>query len=250
MNAATGCAVVIPALDEIATIRRVAEDALAHCARVIVIDDGSRDGTGEAIGDLPVTLLRHDTPRGKGEALKAGFTEALHHADVGAVITMDGDGQHAAADIPRLLVAARRHPDALLLCHRRIGRARQPLARRMANHIADFWIGWAAGMAVSDTQCGHRLYPRALLEALPPAAMHGGFVFESEVLIDAARAGFPIASVEIEARYESGRRASHFRPWRDISRITNMVFWKIVRHGFYLPGLVRSLTSRPLKIDA
>ena len=82
-------AVVIPALNEALRIRDVVEGALAHCDRVIVIDDGSDDGTSEAIADLPVTLLRHATRMGKGAGLRDGFAEALRQGAL-AVVTMAG----------------------------------------------------------------------------------------------------------------------------------------------------------------
>ena len=102
-------AVVIPALNEVLRIRDVVEGALAYSDRVIVIDDGSDDGTSEAVSDLPITLLRHATRMGKGAGLRDGFAEALRQGAL-AVVTMDGDGQHHAEDIPRLLDAANRRP--------------------------------------------------------------------------------------------------------------------------------------------
>ena len=90
-------AVVIPALNEALRIREVVTGALAECERVIVVDDGSDDGTADLIADLPVTVLRHPQRRGKGASLRDGFAEALRQG-ARAVLTMDGDGQHSAAD--------------------------------------------------------------------------------------------------------------------------------------------------------
>src|SRR5690349_9342019 len=101
--------VVIPALNEERAIRGVVQAVLAQDARVIVIDDGSSDATVERIADLPVTLLRHAAPLGKARALFDGFRAALA-AGCEGVITMDGDGQHAAADVPRLVAAAHKFP--------------------------------------------------------------------------------------------------------------------------------------------
>jgi len=106
--------VVIPALNESLRIREVVEGALAECPNVLVIDDGSDDGTSERIADLPITLLRHEQRQGKGASLREGFAEALRRGFDG-VLTMDGDGQHLAEDIPRLLDAAARHPGALII---------------------------------------------------------------------------------------------------------------------------------------
>ena len=93
---------VIPALNEALRIREVVEGALRECDRVIVIDDGSDDGTAACIADLPVVLLRHERRMGKGASLRDGFREALR-LGAAAVLTMDGDGQHLASDIPRLI---------------------------------------------------------------------------------------------------------------------------------------------------
>jgi glycosyltransferase involved in cell wall biosynthesis len=241
------CCVLIPALNEKLAIRQVVEDTLRYVEAVIVVDDGSTDGTSAEILDLPVHLMRHDRPQGKGGALKNGFREAMARGfDV--VITIDGDGQHAAADIPRLLAAHSREPNAIVLCARTRGRHVQPPLRRLANALGDFWISWACGRRVSDSQCGQRLYPRALLERATHAHT-GGFAYESEILIEASRLGFEIASVPILARYHEGRRPSHFRPLLDCLRISRMLFWKIASRGLYLPGLVRAIASRPLVID-
>src|SRR5689334_16667768 len=104
MSAPRYC-VLIPALNEERAIREVVQAVLAHCPDVIVVDDGSSDATSDRIADLPVTRLRHERPMGKARALQDGFRRAL---DLGfdGVLTMDGDGQHDAADIPRLLAAA------------------------------------------------------------------------------------------------------------------------------------------------
>ena len=241
------CVVLIPALNEALAIRAVVEDALAHCPDVIVIDDGSTDGTADAIADLGVTVVTHPQRRGKGESLRTGFREAMARG-YDAVLTMDGDGQHAGEDLPRLMAAATRDPRALILCSRSIGRGEQPWLRRFANRLGDFWISWACGQRVRDSQCGQRLYPRVVLETVPLPASDN-FAFESEILIDAARRGFAIASVEIRARYHQGRRASHFRPLVDFARIARVLARKIVGHGMYLPGLVRALRRPALRLD-
>jgi glycosyltransferase involved in cell wall biosynthesis len=243
----TRIAIVIPALDEALAIREVACDALALGHPVYVVDDGSRDGTADVIADLPLTVIRHATTLGKGQSLKDGFAAAFA-AGASAVVTLDGDGQHAAADVPRLVAAHARSPEALVLCARTRRAGPRPWLRHFANGFADFWISWACGTRVLDSQCGQRLYPRTLVEAIALPAS-GGFTFESEVLIETARAGFPIAGVPIVARYHAGRRPSHFRPVADIVRITRMVAGKILRRGLDLPGLVRSRLRGPILID-
>lgn len=240
-------AIVIPALNEELAIRGVVESALAVLADVIVIDDGSTDRTVERIADLPVTLIRHVTPRGKGESLRAGFREALRHG-FDAVVTMDGDGQHDAADIPRMLAAARQYPQHLVIGARMRTRENQPSARRRANAVADWGISWGCGTPVADTQSGQRYYPRAALDLVELPAQ--GFVFEAAILIAAVReAGLGVVSVPIEARYLSGMRRSHFRPVLDITRISWYTIRRVLHYGRIVASYRRSHGSPPCVVD-
>jgi glycosyltransferase involved in cell wall biosynthesis len=249
-------AVVIPALNEALRIREVVQGALAHCQHVIVIDDGSDDGTAERIVDLPVTLLRHARRMGKGASLRDGFREALRQGRSG-VLSMDGDGQHAAADIPRLLEAALRYPDHIVIGARLRKRASQPTYRRLANEFGDWGIAWATGYQVADSQSGQRYYPAAVcaLDEVPGE----DFVFEAQILISAAQVlGTRCVSVPIESRYRcvdadpqdpaTQFRASHFKPLRDFSRIT----WHIVAQAFrplQMPATWRRIRANPPVID-
>ncbi|HVI24871.1 MAG TPA: glycosyltransferase family 2 protein [Xanthomonadaceae bacterium] len=247
-------AVVIPALNEELRIREVVQGALAQCDRVIVVDDGSDDATAERIADLPVTLLRHERRMGKGASLRDGFRAALR-AGALAVVTMDGDGQHAAEDIPRLVAAGNRHPGAVVIGARLRKRARQPLYRRLANEFGDWGIGWGCGLRIADSQSGQRLYP-ALVAALDDVPGED-FVFEAQILISAVRrVGAGIVSVPIESRYcaspdEVGRvfRASHFRPLRDLWRITSHVVLQVWRHGDVVREYFRTRATPPVIDD-
>ena len=240
-------AVVIPALNEALRIRGVVEAALAHCANVIVVDDGSDDGTAACIADLPVTVLRHVHRMGKGASLRDGFAEALRRGCRG-VITMDGDGQHAADDIPRLLEAGNRHPGHIVIGARLRKRALQPTYRRLANEFGDWGIAWGTGYRIADTQSGQRLYPAAVmaLDDVPGE----DFVFEAQILISAARQlGTRCVSIPIESRYhcegsDEAFRASHFKPLRDFGRIT----WHIVAQAFRpleMPATYRRICANP-----
>jgi glycosyltransferase involved in cell wall biosynthesis len=232
---------VIPAFNEAPTIREVALLTLRVIPWVIVVDDGSDDGTAAALTGLPVVLLRNRKNRGKAMSLWRGFRYALGR-DASAVLSVDGDGQHAPEDIARLAAASRRLPGQFLIGARaRRGRG----VRYLANRFADFWISWASGYRIPDSQSGLRLYPRALLAVL--RVRHGrprGFVFESEVLIEGARLGFNAHPVPVSARPRRGPRPSHFRPLLDVLRITAMVAGRLLAGGLNLGGLYRSLTRR------
>jgi glycosyltransferase involved in cell wall biosynthesis len=216
-------AVVIPARNEARSLRAVAAACLSEARIVIVVDDASTDGTLETVSDLPLIALRSDAHLGKGGALALGFRKAIE-AGAEAVVTLDGDGQHDPRDIPAFLAAANRKPGSLVIGARMLASETAPWTRRFANRIADYWVSRAAGMAIRDSQCGHRLYPRELLLSVNPgAAPEDGFAFESEILIESTWQGFGVVAVPIKARYPEDRRASHFRPARDVWRITRVV---------------------------
>lgn len=229
MNPTTRWCVLIPCLNEAATIREVVSSVLALGASVIVVDDGSDDDTPGIVGTLPVTLLRHPRRRGKGEALRSGFREALRQG-YEAVLTMDGDGQHLASDIPRIVAAARRWPGQIVIGARLLDRAQQPTARHLANGFADWGISWACSQPVADTQSGQRWYPRAALDLVDLPA--DGFVFEAALLIAASRElGIEAISVPIASRYQGTFRLSHFRPVRDVARITAYTIGRVIHYG-------------------
>jgi len=237
----SGAAAVIPVYNERPTVRAVAERTLAQLAEVIVVDDGSTDGTAGALEGLPVTLIRNPRNLGKAASLWRGIALALGEG-AEAVVTLDGDGQHRPEDIPRLLAAHRRDPAALVVGARLHASGDIPSERYYANRFANFWIAWAAGQRMRDSQSGFRVYPAALLRALPGhMGRAASFVFESEVLIEAGRRGTRLEWVPIPAIYEARGRRSHFRPVADIALITRMVAWKLLSRGLYLRGLLRSL---------
>jgi glycosyltransferase involved in cell wall biosynthesis len=241
VNVLAGYWVVIPAFNEAATIKDVASRALRQNKNVIVVDDGSTDGTAEALLGLPVSVLRNQTNRGKAASLWRGFQQALA-AGASGVVTLDGDGQHAPEDIPRLLAVAAFYPDHVIIGARHRDQRRAAFWRYVANRVADFWISWAAGYSFEDSQSGFRIYPSSLLSLVE--INHGkarSFVFESEILIEVTRLGYRSVAVPIEALRLPGARPSYFRPVLDIARITCMVGWKLISRGMYPIGLYCSL---------
>ena len=249
--------VVIPAFNEAETIAEVAHSALAHAARVLIVDDGSTDGTADILAELPVHVLSHPRNRGKSASLCDGFAWAIAAAaDATHVLTMDADGQHRAADIPRLLRAAEAYPHALII-GARVRRTRgAPRVRHLANRVADFLISWACGHRLSDSQSGQRAYPMSLLREIDLAQIaHDGFTLESEVIIEAARLGYQTVSVPIDAVYGTSSRASHFKPVRHSLAIGAMVARRLARERFALRRLwvairQRGVTFDELRVDA
>jgi glycosyltransferase involved in cell wall biosynthesis len=245
-------AVVIPALNEALRIRDVVAGALAHCGTVIVIDDGSDDDTVGCIADLPVVVLRHDRRMGKGACLRDGFRAALDRG-CRAVLTMDGDGQHSADDIPRMIEAGNCHPGCIVIGARLRKRSQQPTSRRLANEFGDWGIGWGCGYRIADSQSGQRLYPAAVaaLQDVPGE----DFVFEAQILMSAShQLGTRCVSIPIESRYHGPDvvekfRRSHFRPLRDLWRITSHVVAQIFARGGVLREYRRTRAAPPVIHD-
>jgi len=236
-------AVVIPAYNEVATIRVVAERALEQCKQVIVVDDGSVDETISELQSLPVTLLQNKQNMGKAASLWRGMQEALVKG-VDGVITLDGDCQHRPEDIPKLIQLASENPDTIIIGSRLHDRDAIPVSRYRANCFANFWIAWASGFPIEDSQSGFRFYPASLLNTINlDTSRDKSFVFESEILIEAGARGIRTKAVQIPAIYSKAMRPSHFQSVKDIMRITKMVAGRLFRQGMNLPGFYRVMTK-------
>jgi hypothetical protein len=204
--------ILIPVFNEAATLEAVVAPARRH-GPVLVVDDGSSDASATVAARAGADVVRLPRRQGKGEALRRGFAAAFAR-DVERVITMDGDGQHDPEEIPRLLAAAAEAPDALVIGGRLGGPDPRaiPAGRLNAMRVAGFFIDWLTGVPLRDTQSGFRVYPVRLLRAVEPRS--GGFVFETEMLVRAAAAGWPLVETPVSAVHFAERR-SRFRPARD-----------------------------------
>lgn len=233
--------VVIPVFNEAPTVGDLVARAACH-GPVLVVDDGSSDDSADAAAAAGAAVLRLACRRGKGGALRAGFVEALSRG-AERVLTLDGDGQHDPDDIPLLLAASAALPGTLVIGSRLVdGGASMEPARLNALRVAGFFINWLTGQHVADTQSGFRVYPRKLLEAVPPR--RGGFVLESEMLLRAAAAGFAIREVPVTPGLGAGR-PSRFRPLSDGTAVATYLIargiWRWVRDA----GIVAAVLLRP-----
>jgi len=197
--------VVIPAHDEGTTVGDVVRRAGRH-APVIVVDDGSTDGTAAAARAAGAEVLRHARRRGKAQALRTGVAAARARGAT-HVVTLDADGQHHPDDVPALLSAA--GPRTLVMGTRPLGSDELPAGRAEAIVVAGFFVNWASGLRLADTQSGFRVYPMTLLDEVP--AYRDGFVFETEVLLAAVARGWLVREVPVRALRRAGSR-SRFRP--------------------------------------
>jgi glycosyltransferase involved in cell wall biosynthesis len=214
------CAVVIPCLNEAASIRGLVRGVRAHLDAVIVVDDGSSDGTGKAAAGEGVQVIRHCEPQGKGAALATGFAEASRRGYSWA-LAMDGDGQHSPDDIPLILDGAR--SNRMTVGNRMDAPDGMPWARRVVNRWMSARLSRFCGVTLSDSQCGFRLVHLESWRRLKFTATH--FEVESELLVRFLWAGFPVGFVPIQSRYSSEKSKIH--PLRDAWRWLR--WWKAIR---------------------
>ena len=215
--------VLVPVFNHAGTIIDVVSGIVARGYEVLVVDDGSTDETPlslqawrRANPAARVEVITHPKNMGKAAALRTGFARA---AEMGAThaVTIDADGQLDPADIPGLLEEAERYPAALILGRRPDRIEGCPQRCIVGRRNASLGVLAQTGLRLSDTQCGLRVYPLALLAAV--ACRASRYAFEAEVITRAAWAGYEIREVPVSCRYFSGaQRISHFQPWRDSLR--------------------------------
>jgi glycosyltransferase involved in cell wall biosynthesis len=204
---------VIPCLNEAAAISRVVRDVTGFVAKVLVVDDGSTDATMREAQAAGADVLRHETPEGKGAALADGFSRAAALGFVWA-LALDGDGQHAAADIPKFFQAAEQTGANLIIGNRMPQARAMPLVRRWVNRWMSRRLSRITGVDLPDTQCGFRLVNLAAWQRLHVRTRH--FEFESEMLLSMVRAGERVEFVPIQVIYKSEQSKIH--PVRDTIR--------------------------------
>ncbi len=197
---------LIPAHDEAPRIAAVIAAAREHLP-VLVVDDGSSDATADVARAVGATVIEQRPNQGKGAALRTGFRRAIADG-ADAILTLDADGQHDPAEIPKLLAAAGTGPSPDLVIGARRFRTMPPI-RRLSNELGRRAFSWAVGRDIPDNQSGFRLVSRRLAEATL-ASDQQGFAFEVEQITTCIRMGGTIAWVPIRTIYAGA--PSHIRP--------------------------------------
>ncbi len=219
-----GVAVIVPVFDHAATVAAVVARCRALGARhILVVDDGSRDGSGARSGGDDLLTLPGN--RGKGTALQAGF-ERLAAAGWSQVLSIDADLQHPPAEALRLAQAAVAEPAALWVGVRRMPHA--PLASRVGRWMTGF-ASWAAcGRWPADNQCGLRVWPLPAMLRL--ATRSRRYAYEPESLVRAVRAGISVRELPVEVDYPADR-ISHFAVVRDTARTAGVMARLLLTRG-------------------
>jgi glycosyltransferase involved in cell wall biosynthesis len=218
---------VVPAYDAARTVGTVVRELVrswphrrANENAVIVVDDGSTDGTPEVAESAGATVVRHAKNAGKGAALRTGFEHARR---LGAtlVVTVDADGQHPVEEALRLALAPEPR-EALVLGARDLVRDGAPRPNRFSNGISNMFLSWFTRRRLHDTQCGLRRYP--LPESLELGAKDDGYAFEAEFILRAAHANWNIVEVPVRVHYPpESERTTHFDSVKDPARIVYRV---------------------------
>ena len=232
----------IPVYNHAATLPPLVRQARAHIADVLVIDDGSTDADiGALLAGEPVNVIRHGANRGKGAALRSAL-DAARAGGFSHLVTLDADGQHAPADLPRFLDAIRREPAAVVLGVRDFTAPHVPRSSRFGRAFSNFWVALETGAVCADTQCGYRAYPVNLAMQLPLSGKR--YDFEIEILVRALWAGLPLAEVPVTTWYPPpGERISHFHKGWDNLLLTHTHATLVARRLWPWPP--RRLLPRP-----
>lgn len=205
--------VVIPAFNVERTLGSLLVQLKVLGVEAVVVDDGSTDRTAEVARAGGAAVLSHPTNQGKGQSLRDGFQWALAQG-YEVLVTMDGDGQHLAGDLPQLLNALGSAQVGVVVGNRMHDVRSMPRIRRWTNWAMSRWISRLCHQPIPDSQCGFRAIRRQILERIALTTQR--YEIDSELLIKAAQAGFRIASASITTVYRHER--SRIRPIADTVR--------------------------------
>lgn len=214
------CALV-PAYGAEETVGAVVRGLRRHVSRVLVVDDGSADRTGEAAKEAGAEVLRLERNGGKGTALRAGLARILGSGAT-HVAFVDADGQHDPDDLPNLLDAAR-GGDAFVIGSRMSEADAIPAYRHRTNEIGSRILSRMTGLEIEDAQSGYRVVAADLLRRLDLNAR--GYIIETEMLLKAAPHLRRFRHVPVRAIYGG---PSHYRPFWDTWLISwGAVYYKV-----------------------
>ena len=235
----THCAAVIPCFNEAASIADLVSRVRRQLPHVVVVDDGSADGTGLLAAAAGAVVVRHERNCGKGAALSAGLARALADGFSWAV-TLDGDGQHAPEDLPVLFGCAERTGAALVIGNRMQAARQMPWVRRFVNLWLSRQLSQRAGQPLPDTQSGFRVVHLPTWAVLSPHANR--FEIESEVLMAFLAAGERVEFAPV--RVIGSPRKSHIRPLADSVRWLR--WWRRLDR----PAMAGGRAGRPVRAVA
>lgn len=212
---------ILPALNAARFLTEVIGEirALQPECRVLVVDDGSTDGTAETARDAGAEVITHQVNQGKGEALKTGYRWA-EDQKLDWVFTMDSDGQHLPGEMQGFRETADRGEFDVVVGTRMARTENMPWIRKKTNQFTSWVISRLAGQDIPDSQNGYRLYRTTCFDGLTLRTSR--YDSESEILVRMARRGYRIGSVPVTTVY--GDETSSINPFVDTGRFFRLVF--------------------------
>lgn len=223
--------VLIPTYNNHKTLERVIDGVLLYTDNVIVINDGSTDTTATILEKYTsISVLTIEKNKGKGNALQIGFRDAISKGYEYA-ITIDSDGQHFPHDIPDFVTKLEENQLVLLIGSRQMEQDGIPKKSSFGNKFSNFWFWFETGIKLEDTQSGFRLYP---LNYLPKKFWTNKFEFEIEIIVRIAWKGIDVINIPIDILYDPNERVSHFRPFKDFTRISILNTFLVFVTIFYI----------------
>ncbi|HQJ60356.1 MAG TPA: DUF2062 domain-containing protein [bacterium] len=213
------CCVIIPTYNNSGTLSSIISGVLKFTDSVIVVNDGSTDGTSDILKQFQdITVVTHEVNKGKGIALRTGFKKAVE-LDLDYAVTIDSDGQHNPEDLPNFIEKIEKEPGSLIVGARNMEQSTVPGKSSFGHKFSNFWYKVETGKDLPDTQSGYRLYPVKKLKDI--RYITNRFEFEIEVIVRAAWAGINVTHVPVSVVYfPKETRVSHFRPVRDFTRVS------------------------------
>lgn len=170
--------------------------------RIVVVEDGLYDATGQVCTQFGVQRLYHKINRGKGAALATGF-EHFASTDIRWVITMDADGQHAPEELKKFIAASREIPSpGICIGARCMKPGVMPPERILSNRLTSALLSCFCGIPIADSQCGYRIYATDFIKRIE--IEYNRFEMESEVIMKAAFLGYPVTFIGIQTVYLNG----------------------------------------------
>jgi len=215
--------IIIPTFNNEKTLETVISGVLRTTSDIIIVNDGSTDGTPAILEKFSrLNIISYSPNSGKGYAIRQGFKAAIA-AGYNYAITIDSDGQHYPSDIESFLKKVAEVPDALIVGARNLDPEKVSKGSRFANRISNFWYRVLTGIKLTDTQTGFRLYPLDLISDMK--FFTPKYEFELEILVRAAWRRINVISAPIQVYYPPKQeRVSHFRPFMDFVRISLLNF--------------------------
>lgn len=241
--------VLIPTYNNERTLKRVIDGVLKYTNNILIVNDGSTDSTAQILENYTqLDQILVPKNKGKGNALRVGFKKAFQ-LQYDYAITIDSDGQHFPEDIQVFVEAleASENKNLLLIGARNMSQEGVPGKSSFGNKFSNFWFWFETGIKLTDTQSGFRLYP---LKALNKLTFYTNkFEFEIEAIVKAAWNDVEVKNVPIQVLYDENERVSHFRPFKDFTRISILNTCLIFILAFYIKprNLYRKLKKKGIK---